>query len=183
MGSTDNGQSVNRSGPSDSVPELGSGTTVRCPAPSAESTSESDVRGTRSGRRPGRVRGDDKPAPRGSDVVGSLYAGAKSKRVASPYDPDTAELAPSFWQWATQDRYEDGSDRLLPEIKWTRVSGGWQITLQDVETAQQTHFTTETAREWVLAAERHLTSGECCWMPYKCYRNPKGLGRHDKKNG
>jgi hypothetical protein len=131
-------------------------------------------------RVPVRAGGDDR-APKVTSIVQALTAKAKTKSVQPPYDPDTAEACPLFWEVVTMDRYDADTDRYLPEIMLTRVDGGWEAVIRDIETSQETRFCFVTFVELPQAAEKHLASPRGLWRPFRNRKNQKGIARHEKK--
>lgn len=130
---------------------------------------------------PERVSRSDSSDGGAVDIRATLETRARNKRVAPPYDPDTNNACPLFWQLVTQDQTTTGETAFLPELKLQRIAGGWTCLIRDVETSQETRFTFVALLDLARAAEAHLGSGNAVWLPYKNYRNPKGIERHDKK--
>jgi hypothetical protein len=129
-----------------------------------------------------RVRAGDQDRPAAvKSIVDTLNEKAKAKSVQAPYDPDTAEACPFFWELVTKDRYDAERDRLLPEITLTRVDGGWEAVIRDIETSQETRFAFGAFLELARAAEKHLVSARGLWKPFKNRKNQKGIERHVKK--
>jgi hypothetical protein len=182
MANDDRRNGANPSGIDPTNDAGGSGPTFHVPDSSNQRAAVPDAGEPSPGRRVRRVRRDDIPGAGAGDIVAELEASARAKRTPPPYDPDTADQCPLFWQLVTQDQTKTGEQRLLPDVKLTRVPGGWLCAIQDVETAQETRFTFEALRELALAAERHLTSGKAVWLPFKSMKNPKGIDRHKQKN-
>ena len=114
-------------------------------------------------------------------VVQQLTERARTKTIQPPFDPDTAESCPFFWELMTLATYDGDKDRFLPIMSITRVDSGHECVIQDIETGQETRFLFTTYQDLPRAAERHLTSPGCVWKPFKNRRNMKGIERHDKK--
>jgi len=101
--------------------------------------------------------------------------------VTPPADGTLEKACPLLWEMLTLDRYKDRADRVLPEVKIRRISGGYEATLQDHETCQQISAVALTWEAIPAALEATLASGSVPWRPFKSYVNPKGLARHTKK--
>lgn len=90
--------------------------------------------------------------------------------VRPPADPETEKACPLLWGLLTQDRYRDGTVRVLPTIRIERVHGGYLVTLQDHASNQQ--VSCEVTKLWELhfALEQILASGENVFRPYSSMR-------------
>lgn len=64
----------------------------------------------------------------------------------------------------------------------SRIDGGWLGVYQDVETGLQKPFSFVRLEDLARAAEYALNDPSVPWVPFKNYKNPKGIDHHDKKS-
>lgn len=136
--------------------------------------------------RPGGVRGSrPAPAPDDSDIniVIDMFEQRQAKRTTPPDDDEIRLGYPAVWQLLTMDRYPAGADRFLPEVVINRVDGGYQAELRDHETCSKKTAYAPKLLDVVKALETAVRDPNVPWMPFKSYRNPKGLDRHQEKKG
>jgi hypothetical protein len=182
MSSNSAGNGVEPTGGPEGQSDLRNGT-PRAESSPGDASVDGDASKQRAPRSAGRkLRGADHSGAARASGVAMLADKARAKGVTAPYDPDTEEAAPLFWELCTTSVNADGTERLLPDLRLTRVGGGWQCVIQDVETSQETRFQFGAILDLARAAERHLTSAGCVWTKYKNRKNPKGISRHDRKN-
>lgn len=183
MDSSRNGsESIGVNGVRDELPD-GSGKAQTVLGSGNEAPDRSDRKSNRKGRTGARSGGDDPDVRLVQSPVEILEAKARNKTIAKPYDPDTAEACPLFWELVTLDRYpKNDKDRLLPEIRLSRIDGGWLAILQDIETGYETRFEFTAMLDLARAAEKALGSGKTVWKAFMNHKNKKGIERHDKKS-
>jgi hypothetical protein len=122
-------------------------------------------------------RGNPKPKDKrkGRGFVRGLVKGALKRSIHPPDDPQVEENFPDFWELITMDEYKEGKSRTLPDIKITRTSGGYMVTILEHDTLQSKTFPLDRLENLAAACEKALHSDMYPWQAAKSFKNKQGL--------
>lgn len=86
-----------------------------------------------------------------------------------------------LWSLLTMDRYSDGTRRVLPTIKIERLSGGYEIVLQEHSSRKQCTVRVNRLDAIPKALERLISRDMDCWRPYDSHKvKAKDLGEEEE---
>lgn len=91
---------------------------------------------------------------------------AADTRLTPPNDAYVSVECPLLWELLTQDRYRNGEVRVLPTIRIERISGGYEVVLQEHSVRKQVRTIVLRLGEVAEALERCLTADLDAWRPY-----------------
>jgi len=107
-------------------------------------------------------------------LIDQLQMMVAEKVTTPPTDQAVEEACPNLWEMLTQDKWADGSDRILPVLQIERVSGGYKASLQDHALLIKKTAMVGTLAEVPAALERALIDQDVPWETFKSYRNKQG---------
>lgn len=88
-----------------------------------------------------------------------------------------------MWGLLTVDTYRDGTVRVLPTLKIERVTGGYEVTLQDHASHQQVSVQIACLGDVGGALEAVLRKGGDAFREYKSFKVKDPTKRVKRKNG
>lgn len=107
-------------------------------------------------------------------ILEDLKAVASDRRVTPPDDPETEKQGPNLWELLTQDRWGDGSERVLPTLTISRVPGGYRVVYTDDSLWIKKSVVISRLNELVSVLEASLVDDSPWEAMKKSYRNKKG---------
>lgn len=110
-----------------------------------------------------------------------LAKAVAERKFPPPSDEAVENAAPFLWEMLTQEKWGDGSERILPTIKIERVPGAYRVTLQDDSLCIRKAVIVHRIADLVPALEAVLQNADVPWETFKSYRNKKGAPVPEEK--
>jgi hypothetical protein len=101
--------------------------------------------------------------------------------VAPPPDERTQERCPWLWDFLVRDRYEDGLERVLPEIIITRQHGCYHVLFKQHDTCEACQVTIGRLEDLADALEARLCDPDCPWVEIKSHKQKAGKKKFQPK--